>query len=271
MEKKLVDDMRVACCINILRKLKVGIDTDMKKIFDSIEEFILNSETPVFHDKTFNNNESFKIDGYFDIGNYCIAIKDASSPTKRMDIIINEDYKYANVFNTDRNRETCESYELQKDFSYEQTMQEEITYGFNETSESCINLLQAIYEKLEIVAVMFDKVPVKIGDIIPIYPVEYSVIDMANFRSLYFSNTKNVVINISCFVDPEKDSINISVQGDKAYLYPYSRGGRKVSYDEYAPSKKEADCLKKVVKVLIDNNIDVSELPTELTDQAQYS
>lgn len=162
------------------------------------------------------------------------------------------------------------TFELNGD-KWENVLHEEVSTKSSPMRKSQISLLQGIKEALNINAIGFDRViyPDKESCQKEIYPNEYQYYDkVKNIHMCFQNNDGWFVFGIS--YNDNKSLVQIRVQDDEASISLFD-GKNEASYEECELSEETKSALKKIVKALIDNDIDVSELPVELTDQSQYS
>lgn len=202
---------------------------------------------------------------------YFIVVEDGEGKTH--EFIVDSDCKNAYNILLSNNTDIYRSYELD-DISCKKTIQEELSNQFAPMDDSQIALLQDIYNALNIVSIGFDRFLIPEGKNCPkgSYPRTYGCKDVQNKRYLLFSNDKDFVISIACESHKcTKSSIKMIIVNDKVRIITTSNSGEVIPYEEYEASEEIISLFKEIVKVLKNHEFDVSELPLELTDQAQYS
>lgn len=166
------------------------------------------------------------------------------------------------------------------------SLKEKVSKQKASMKDSQIALFKDLYDILDITSDGFEKVinPKDENCQKGCYPDKYYCNDIRNKKLLAYSNRRGKFV-IGLRLKDLESIITISIIDGKAYIVFFAKKkkttdgveyttiytGDRISYEECVLSEEIKDTLKKIVKALIDNNVDASELPTELTDQTQYS
>lgn len=199
----------------------------------------------------------------------------------RYELFINSDGKHAHTILHSNNKVTACSYKINCSIS-DRISSEKISAKPVSIDDSQVSLLSEIYDVLDIHGILYNsnKKPYVKGT----NPPEYFFHDLKNRRKLEFKNEDGSIVMDIRF-DAWQSVIELKICDGKATLkqtlkettdingnhYPIYKSKGEIPYEEKYLSEEVNDILGKLVKTLRKYDIDVSELPTELTDQTQYS
>ncbi len=235
---------------------------------------------PIIDEKIVDDGvNQFKLHTKIEGDDYYISLErtskkqgDINKNYDRQEIYINRDCENAYVVNTMGNNEQCFIYEKGKNgYNYRAVLLEKLTIGTEKPTESQLALLNDVYEVFGVDGILYRRVmiPYESDYENGCYANEYECKN--NQKYLSFSKG-NVAVN---YTETDIHSgfgqeIWVGTLADKIYLI-VCLNGKEVPYEKCDLSKEAIAFFRKIAKVLKDHQFDVSELPTELTDQTQYS
>ena len=197
---------------------------------------------------------------------------DISKDYDKQEIYINRDCKNAYVVNTMGNNENCYIYKKEEyGYNYRAVLLENLTTGTEKPTESQLALLNDVYEVFGVDGVLYQRVmiPYESDYENGCFANEYGCIDLEH-KYLSFSKGNVVVKYTETNVSRGfRQEVYIIALADKIHLNVYLNG-INVSYEKCDLSEEAIAFLRKITEIFKKHQFDVSELPTELTNQTQY-
>ncbi len=181
----------------------------------------------------------------------------------KQEIYINRDCKNAYVVNTMGNNENCYIYKKEEyGYNYRAVLLENLTTGTEKPTESQLALLNDVYEVFGVDGVLYQRVmiPYESDHENGCFANEYGCIDLEH---KYLSFSKGNVYIKCTDIKPNSDheeELNIIVTDYVAFVMT------KGFFEDHNFSDETMKFARKIAKVFKKHNIDISNLPAELTD-----